>query len=103
MRKHTPGPWKYTEDVFGCLIEAPVAPDSLSGYILARTEDPSNAARIIECVNACEGIENPAAIRALIFAAKSVMMARLPALNFDLSGHPDMAALDEALHLLGVK
>lgn len=65
MSKHTPGPWRISQDqphvidsdklkgIAGCcahlLYSEPKHP-----------EDLANAERIVACVNACEGIENPA-------------------------------------------
>ena len=71
--KHTPGPWRVKNTNNGWMVLAPQ-----NGYILTlvprcrgieRIE--SNAARIVECVNACEGLE-PAAIPDLLAAAEAV-------------------------------
>jgi len=60
MSKHTKGPWTVS-------IEEPRVVRAPSGDIITSGEDfenetcfVSNASRIVECVNALEGIENPA-------------------------------------------
>jgi hypothetical protein len=93
-------------------------------FALAQVIDQNSPARIVACVNACEGIENPANARcnsghqagpirlwdcpvcvtelraqrdALFEAAKLIMLRRLPQLNFDLEGQDDMLALQAAI------
>ncbi len=90
--RHTPEPWHHSADLphHGCrLIHA------ADGYLVAdagritrRTGDEmdSNAARIVACVNACKGMNDPAAeIAALrgMLADAAVQLARLtgPALE----------------------
>ncbi len=68
MSKHTPGPWHNEQGFI-------VANNKVVGQAMMPSKDSSvtnlysakkaeemeaNAARIVECVNACEGIENPA-------------------------------------------
>ena len=73
---HTPAPWHHSADLphHGCrLIHA------ADGYLVAdagritkRTGDEmdSNARRIVECVNACEGMADPAVEIAALRAAQ---------------------------------
>ena len=66
--KHTPTPWKAEEG------EEPLWVIKGSGKfhfiaVTSQGNDEANARRIISCVNACEGIENPEAIKELIEAA----------------------------------
>lgn len=74
MSKHTPGPWKtYISERD---VNAPLIWSEHDGKInsVASTDGGkeemqvkrANAARIVACVNACEGIESPEAIRDLI-------------------------------------
>lgn len=52
MRGHTAGPWRTTVDKFGQReIEA-------NGVFVGRA-NAEDAARIVACVNACEGMEDP--------------------------------------------
>lgn len=67
--KHTPGPWENHKDVItgpdGKAIADIVARDDLT-YSSARARLDANAARIVACVNAMEGIDDVAAARALL-------------------------------------
>lgn len=62
--KHTPGPIAYNQ--------RPVAHryniENAKGYIIASARDEDTAARMVACVNACEGI-NPEAVPELYRAA----------------------------------
>ncbi len=71
--KHTPGPW-YVEnqDIFG---------NEEGGYICTWSGRSANAQRIVDCVNACEGI-NPKAVSDLLAALTALHDA-----HFEL--HPD--------------
>lgn len=78
MSKHTPGPWHVAgQDI--CIPEwgsehehgrVKIAEVKKTQYTAKRDVPikawPANAARIVECVNACEGIENPKEILDLI-------------------------------------
>ena len=67
MSKHTPGPWKLWGDKEAIVMDCPL--HSKHGFIavMACNEDVSartssaNAKRIVTCVNACVGMEDPAA------------------------------------------
>ena len=74
MSKHTKGPWTVS-------IEEPRVVRAPSGDIITSGEDfenetcfVSNASRIVECVNALEGIENPAALQDFIREAYKLML-----------------------------
>lgn len=81
--KHTPGPWR--------LLDTPVPPNcghTLDGdlfyrqiiagpdaaTVLACDMGRNTAARIVACVNACEGIEDPAALPKALSLAKSALI-----------------------------
>ena len=75
--KHTPGTWSYwpkclrdggmiTQDGTGVHVAVPV----LYPHTPETTE--ANAARIVECVNGCEGL-NPAAYREVLAALESIV------------------------------
>lgn len=55
MMKHTPGPWV-------CYKESVYFHDCFGGFSLCGCPNPEDTAcRIVACVNACEGMEDPAA------------------------------------------
>lgn len=94
--KHAPAPWKlepsYPE------VEWKRSISTERGNMCVAVNLPAdNAARIVECVNACEGINNPAAIVKLIEAAKAA--EKCPA--EDEAHH--LARILKALAALGVK
>ncbi len=66
--QHTPEPWAYNEDthrVWASTHESEAYNHNdaiiceMSYYTVADKEASANAARIVQCVNDCEGIENP--------------------------------------------
>jgi hypothetical protein len=62
--KHTPGPWRIAAGVVICAADhagnsAQVATTQYSAFTWE--EEERNAERIVSCVNACAGIEDPAA------------------------------------------
>lgn len=69
--KHTPGPWK-KYDGRNCIEIG-----SRSSHVVTFHDGPgggndhANAARIVACVNACEGI-NPEAVREMLEALKEI-------------------------------
>jgi hypothetical protein len=98
MSKHTKGPWNWTSelDERGKLTGKQIIYDNNDklGY---RYRD---IAHLPICKNSKEVRANARLIAAapdLLDAAKAVMFARLPSLNFDLDGHPDMLALEAAI------
>jgi hypothetical protein len=78
MSKHTPGPWRADEFV-GCIFDPDGKPIMTGG--IGHREAWANAARIVACVNALEGIDDPAAARVLL-------------------DEPRMAAATDMLHAL---
>jgi hypothetical protein len=76
--KHTREPWEaHQADPFGSFRIAPSEIWLGACSSLAKGEQGANAARIVECVNACAGIENPgeaipAARRALELALEVI-------------------------------
>lgn len=61
--KHTPGPWSvgYSSESGAPQIDAPDFPDTAPIAELWGDYGEANAARIVACVNAMEGIADPAA------------------------------------------
>jgi hypothetical protein len=77
-RKHTPGPWQ-TDNMglgLGHIRSSDPNDQRMIAYAQASPTD-ANAARIVACVNALEGIEDPAAfvaaVRELVEAARSIL------------------------------
>lgn len=85
--KHTPGPWDGDTDGEKLFV---VGKDYEICTMSGNAE--ANAARIVECVNACEGIENPAALKHFIETARKTTEL-----------YNNKYALIEALAALGVK
>jgi len=87
MSKHTPGPWKYVAahgefemykqaEIVGADEEGIAYPFPLNLSPPGRRE--ANAERIVQCVNALEGVENPAeALRKALFALYRVAQSDL--------------------------
>jgi len=66
MQKHTQEPWLIggtgsEHQIYVKQDGAPVHIIQVLGDITQPAEDRANAARIVECVNACEGIDKPSA------------------------------------------
>ena len=65
--KHTPEPW---ERVHGIIVQSPFQkiPNGTRSLTICRTDNPrmgeqeegANAKRIVDCVNACAGMDDPA-------------------------------------------
>jgi hypothetical protein len=91
MSKHTPGPWKAEwrtgphsdECLIGRVDEIPFCMAGIiaKGRGFSNEEVEANAERIVECVNAMEGIDYPAVARLVLdsprVAAASDMLAAL--------------------------
>jgi hypothetical protein len=77
--KHTPEPWAVVEPVAGQFAIVPQnRTRSAESWTLAyvrdfQHNDVSNAARIVACVNACEGIADPGAVPELMAALRELM------------------------------
>jgi hypothetical protein len=106
MMKHTPEPWRRDMNSgLECDIRGPNSQKVALCFGLSnkgnlrgeeyKNECSANAARIVECVNACAGIENPAAIKDLIKAALAVQEYGYTFSDYD--------ALKNALAALGIK
>lgn len=97
---HTPEPWSYAEDGGGSAFSFEIRADrrdyggQIRGIALVYadnpddgspgTEDTANAARIVACVNACAGMDNPAAVLAEVRSALDIA-----AFVLDESQHPE--------------
>lgn len=76
--KHTPGPWSVdpeSEDAEAFVIFGPEKDNgwcSLIACLAKRSDLPveANAARIVACVNACEGIADPSVVPKLLETLK---------------------------------
>lgn len=111
MSKHTPGPWKAfgpapnvdpdmtTTYDYALLCPPYDAYSNIIGEMIGRSSDTifhdaeANANRIVKCVNALDGIENPVAIKDLIEAMQ----------NLDPETHLGSQSLGAWLAYLGVK
>ncbi len=65
---HTPGPWHTTHGyLYGPGTNRPM------GSMACGIKGEANAARIVACVNACEGIEDPSVISELVSVLQSIL------------------------------
>lgn len=65
----TPGPWKCDGKEIGGQLAV------TSGTVLVCDADTADAKRIVLCVNSCEGIKDPRALRAVLNASMDVVAA----------------------------
>lgn len=77
MSKHTKGPWELCEvgdyGDFDGLSRVIIGDDRRLAVVHVSDEETNaNAKRIAECVNACEGIEDPSVIPEMLGALKSL-------------------------------
>ena len=99
--KHTPAPWKYNlrdnpdpelKSVAPLTIyhDELDEPGSCGGTedVLGEFQDEADAARAVDCVNACAGL-NPAAVPAMVEAAQDVAEWH----DLIAQNYPDMAGL----------
>lgn len=103
MSKHTPGPWGIEEGI-NCLYVGPVVerygrervvtPVADCNFVdeLGEKETLANAARIVACVNACEGIEDPANLRTQMDAMAETLRSSISIL---MTWRDDFASGDE--------
>ncbi len=77
MTKHTTGPWRVTSAPEGRWIEVVGQHPTKAGWEedVAQADGIANAARIVACVNALEGIEDP---EAFVKAAAAMAAALRP-------------------------
>lgn len=68
-KQHMPGPWKVQDEILG----ADNGGGSLTALGDLRSFNPADAARMVACVNACEGIPHPEAISDMIDALRIAM------------------------------
>lgn len=74
-QKHTPGPWRILNEW------SPETVGTEDGATVANTcfgrswQGKANAARIVECVNACEGLADPSAVPDLLAACENLLTA----------------------------
>lgn len=85
MNEHTPTPWAHCEEVKyphryeGHAIRSAAeeeVTEGLGSIVSPTVFGRGNAERIVACVNACEGIENPAAIPRVIQALEELVAER---------------------------
>ena len=106
MSAHTKAPWRYVPELYSskCVI---MLEDRTEARWLAHCQPEfsgeANAARIVACINACEGIENPARIADLIDAAKEIVEILEPGFNRDEIDSFTAQRLRLAIDALGVK
>ena len=112
LPKHTPEPWQQHDDhpMYGPGYADAVWTSKGPGYgkvcrcapyTTATPESAANARRIVACVNACEGIADPAAALAEV---REILTALLPKVEDDASRPGDRWAplsVRRALALLG--
>lgn len=83
--KHTPGPWA----TYGTANQHIRTEAGLSEFRAYKIGDRVDAARIVACVNAMEGIDDPAAARAVLDDPKvDAMTDMLQALKLAMERHP---------------
>lgn len=74
--KHTPGPWTVRVDSYGVKIHKVNGQSvTIARTYAASSDSVANAHRIVECVNGCEGITDPSAVKDLLAALKDVALA----------------------------
>ncbi len=65
--RYSPTPWRADDKLIQSAVRGPIAVTRV-GPRHDEHEAEANARRIVECVNACEGIEDPAAIPKILKA-----------------------------------
>lgn len=73
MSNHTSTPWSYWPE--SAYPQGVISQDKTAQHIAVPTRGPqaaANAERIVACVNACEGIDNPQVFKDLIEAARKL-------------------------------
>jgi hypothetical protein len=72
--KHTNEPWEVEDQTMGIFSKNEFIGELCDCVGLFNAKDRANSARIVECVNACEGIDNPMeAIKELVEACEGLM------------------------------
>lgn len=94
--KHTPEPWTTTINGRDCAQVVDVDGRRIAMCIGQSERNEANAARIVACVNACAGMEDPAeAIR----ETKATLWALIH--SEQLNSHAARTLVDKALRALG--
>jgi len=70
--KHTPGPWKLRDT--GYEFSKDIVQAKPSEWVIKHNVPSDQAARIVACVNALEGVQNPEALREFIQEAYKLML-----------------------------
>ncbi|HWT40360.1 MAG TPA: hypothetical protein VN081_03800 [Dongiaceae bacterium] len=76
MTNHTPEPWKVKTNKLANVVSIQDATGAYiagTGNALENSEKLANAARIVQCVNACAGIENPEALPDVIRELRNLL------------------------------
>lgn len=80
MSKHTPGPWILEKPELDCVAISASSGDWLDlASVAIRVNDKhdpegqANAARIVACVNACEGLADPSVVPELLAALEELL------------------------------
>lgn len=108
MSVHTKGPWKF--DVGNWQIEVEGSRTAIADLCTRQDEDTgelpdafANGHRIVECVNACDGIENPdKALRAAKAALKRAHARLLKSDDCEFT-RADIHKIETALAALNIK
>lgn len=95
MSKHTPGPWAIQRPLDKIVV---ATSNGVAAEVKFNNRE-ANAARIVECVNALEGVENPA--RAIELAREQLEFLLIAADKRGLTAL--VKGAQEALAALGVK
>lgn len=75
--QHTPGPWVVTGPLRRCIgIDRTRLAECYPNPV-------ANAARIVACVNACEGIDDPSVIPEVLFLLRRLASGRLTPRDVD--------------------
>jgi hypothetical protein len=95
--KHTPGPWKYRFNKAAEEAGVKFVKDIVdrNGESIAERAVEPDAARIVACVNACEGIEDPLMLR--VAACEALSHFRVQALMGDKGAAIMLERLSKAL------
>jgi hypothetical protein len=94
MSKHTPEPW---DDEGGMIV---AGENGLTQRVNIYDVDPSNRARIVACVNAMAGIDDPAACLATLRSQVAALTAQRDAM-VEAADHADMQAWNLLAHEYG--
>lgn len=101
MSKHTPGPWILEKPELDCVAISASSGDWLDlASVVIRVNDKhdpegqANAARIVACVNACEGLADPSVVPDLLAALEGIELKSAGSICD--SGRPDINEIARA-------